>query len=413
LYGAVYIDLWDDFVKIGEGDGAYTNDKVHLTAQAYRIWCKKIAAEVNATCTYDDKAVNNFCGQSGVHALRASYFAMSPVNDGDILMVGDGTICGMEWHELMHSDKVKSRGTGWGVPGANISTNAGMLEGMLQGKGKPAQIYFYTGTADVTATGADLEAIATSYKAMVEKAHTLCPEAKIYVMSLLPYSNKATCDASIVPFNEKLQTLANELDYATYVDCFTPLAKEGAPKADYFTGVYLYGLGYAKLSETLAPLMKEADSKVTATTEAEAKTLRESLVARNALAAALTTAEKLSIGTGVGQFTAENAKAVTELIEAGYKLLAGTPTNEELNTQTTTLTAAIAALGEKLNMPTASTTSKEVWYQMSSLRSADRVVTSNGVGQGVTTSENQQYAESMWKFVSRTDGSYDIVNRGD
>ena len=53
----------------------------------------------------------------------------------------------------------------------------------------------------------------------------------------------------------------------------------------------------------------------------------------------------------------------------------------------------------------------EQWFRFTSLRSPDRYITNaDDVLVGVTTPED---ANSMWKFVDRGDGTYDIVNRTD
>ena len=68
---------------------------------------------------------------------------------------------------------------------------------------------------------------------------------------------------------------------------------------------------------------------------------------------------------------------------------------------------------EPLSFPTASTEGDEHWYQLTSLRSADRYFAPEGEGNvGVVGSLTEgQYASSMWKFVSRGDNTFDIVNR--
>ena len=53
----------------------------------------------------------------------------------------------------------------------------------------------------------------------------------------------------------------------------------------------------------------------------------------------------------------------------------------------------------------------ELWFRFTSQRSQDRYITNtDGALVGVTTPED---ANSMWKFVDRGDGTYDIVNRAD
>ena len=41
-----YIDLWDELQDIATGANEFSYDKLHLTANAYKVWCDKIAPYV-------------------------------------------------------------------------------------------------------------------------------------------------------------------------------------------------------------------------------------------------------------------------------------------------------------------------------------------------------------------------------
>ncbi len=73
-------------------------------------------------------------------------------------------------------------------------------------------------------------------------------------------------------------------------------------------------------------------------------------------------------------------------------------------------TAACAAA--EVNQPKASTESEAYWYVMNTPARDGRYPTSKGAGAGIT-GETTATAASIWKFVSRSDGSFDIVNYSD
>ena len=64
-------------------------------------------------------------------------------------------------------------------------------------------------------------------------------------------------------------------------------------------------------------------------------------------------------------------------------------------------------------LPTASTDVEEHWYSLCSSLRGSRYMHSNGAGMGLTGNGKTGSDRMMWKFVSRADGSFDIVNRAD
>jgi len=413
--GVTYIDLWDDFTKIAEGDNTYTLDNVHLTGAAYRTWCKKIAQYIgsDAACQYPDDAANNFSGLTGVSGMKSSHFAMAGVSDGDIILIGDCTFANGEWQELLHSSKVKNRASGYaGWPGADIATNTAMIPAIFKGRtdnGTPAQVYLLTGISDVNGAS-DLTSAKTAYKNMVDSVRKYAPTAKIVICGLLPVSTAATNTGNITTFNTYLQSLASTDGNIEYLDTYTPfVTTANVANTDYLTGNYLYGKGYAKLSGILAEKMGEG---FTATTEDSAAAAINLFATRNTLASAITTAEAMPIGEGAGKYSQTNAADLLSKVSDAYTLLASSDTTG-IAAKGTAITSALATLKTNINQPTASTTDSEVWYELYTPLRSNKYLTSNGAGSGVTGVAHTGYARSMWKFVSRTDGSFDIVNRKD
>jgi lysophospholipase L1-like esterase len=255
--GATYIDLWNSFLSLSQPNNTeLTLDGLHLKASGYRIWCNLLAPYVGSPCVYPADAVDQTAGLQGSLGMRASYFGMSQVKDSDILIIGDQMIHGGEWHELLHSAKVKSRGTGWGYPQGGMNNILAELPVILKGRpdnSAPAQIYLYIGAAEVNGT-TDIATLTATYKNIVQQIRALAPATPIYLLSLLPTSNATTNTHRVVAFNNSLRALANsgDIPQVNFIDCYTPMVQNDVGNPKYFVGNYLYGAGYVRLAQILA-----------------------------------------------------------------------------------------------------------------------------------------------------------------
>lgn len=407
-----YIDLWDALLPI-TNNASYSLDQLHPCGEAYRIWCKAIEQYVGLSTTYPDDAVNQFGGLGGSEGMRLSAFGMLPVAEGDILLIGDEMVHGGEWHELLGSGKVKSRGTGWGYPGPGIANLTKSVPVILKGRadnGEPAKIFLYAGAADANGSDA-VSDIKTRYEALVAAVRADAPTAQIYVQALLPTSNATTNTNRVVPVNEALQQIAEANENVTYVDDYTPFVSNGVANTAYFNGNYLYGKGYAKLAQLLAAHMGEG---VDAMTEEAAAAQYDLLVTRDTLAVAVASTYAYPAGEGVGQYSAESLKPVRDKVDEVYAALASTDiTAEDLIALKVSFTEALTAVNEGINKPLASTEGNEHWYKFYTPARDSRYMTSNGAGNNVTGGDDENYARSMWKLQERADGSFDIINRAD
>ena len=407
-----YIDLWDALFDVTQNNN-HTLDGLHLTASGYRIWCKAIASYVGSECVYPDQAVDQTAGMGGSLGMRASYFGMLPVKEGDVLMIGDEMLHGGEWHELLNCKKVKNRGTGWGYPGATIANVLAEIPVILKGRpdnGQPDKVFLYVGAAD--ANGAtDLTTLKSNYQTLVSKIREQAANTKIYIQALLPTSNAATNSNRVVPFNTKLKEIANSMPHVEYVDIYTPFVDNGVASNTYFKGNYVYGKGYAKLSQIIAPLIGD---DATAITNEQAEAQYNYLTARNSLGAAIITASGIRIGNSVGEYTTQNAKPLLDGIESAYTLLnKENATTSELTAEASKFNNLTQQILPAINKPLLSTEKNTYWYKAYTPLRDNRYLTSNGSGQGTTGENEHNYAKGMWKFIKRTDGSLNIVNRED
>ena len=410
-FGATYVDLWDKMQ--GTLDGSITLDGLHLKASGYRIWCKEIAKYVGSECVYQDSYTDITGGLGGAHGMRCTYFGMAPVKATDVLIIGDGTINGAEWSELLHNPNVKRRATGWGGAGTDMNTITSMLPAIFTGNGNkvaPKQILLEFGYQEATQK-IDADSIARKYKIFLDKVRSYAPTTPIKIMAVYP-SNTADINTSyIVPLNTNLKAMTDTIENVDFIEgTYTELVKNGVANTDYFNSYYVYGRGYAKLSQVLAPHIEGS----TPITDEEANARIATFNARTTLTKAINTAEALSEGNGVGQYKTEDLAEVKAGIEEGYALLAKDGvTDEEFTTKGTTYTTLINNVLPKINLPENSRKGESHWYQLSTPNRNNRYTTSQGAGNQLIGGDKTALTSTMWKFSKREDGTYDIINRAD
>lgn len=407
---ATYIDLWDDLISLSQNSD-HTLDALHLSASGYRIWCKKIAPYVGQTCTYPDNAANNYGGITASQGMRISYFAMSKVLKDDILMIGDEMVHGGEWHELLGRPEVKNRGTSWGYPGADLNIIKAGLEPMLKGRSDnevPAKVFLSAGTAEANNTNKSIDNIAAEYRTLVEEIRRLAPTTAIYLQSLPPNANATHNTNRVVPINARIQAIAESMENVTYVDTYSALVLNGAANPRYFTGNYLYGRGYARVSQILAQHIDGAQP----TTDEQADARIALFEARTALANALSRIELLNVGNAVGQYSPTSTAPLRAKLDESYALLAAenTPT-ADFTTKAEELNTLLANL--QRIMPTVSEGENVTWYNLLTPLRGNRYTASKGAGQAMMGEPKRLTATHMWKFERRQDGSYNIINRAD
>lgn len=410
--GVTFINLWNDLISVRNGQNSL--DRLHLLASGYRIWCKKIAPYVGSDCVYQDGYENLTAGLGGSYGMRASYFGMLPVKATDVLMIGDGTVHGGEWHELLHCDKVKNRGTGWGYPGAGIDVIKSEIPVILAGNGNktaPAKIFLYVGAQDANGT-ADLDVLKTSYAGIITEIRKYAPATKVYIQSLLPVNNASTNSSRVVPFNEKLKEIAAASENVEYIDTYTSMVAGGVANTAYFNGNYVWGKGYAKLSQILAPYLQEEGA--VATSDEEAAAVYDTYAARTTLMQNILSVADLRFGEGAGTYPSDRKAEVEAAVTAAEDILKQeNPAAAAVTAAASRFNTVIQNLLSVINQPALSDGGTEKWHRIFTPLRSNRYLTSNGGGAGVTGEEKNRFAKSMWKFTARQDGTLNIVNRND
>ena len=84
-----------------------------------------------------------------------------------------------------------------------------------------------------------------------------------------------------------------------------------------------------------------------------------------------------------------------------------------LTEQKTALETALNDALKTVVLPKASTETDEYWYTFCSTLRGNRYMHANGTGSGLTGGTASNTHRMMWKFVSRGNGTFDIINRAD
>ena len=412
-YGITYVDLWDDLFSLTQ-DNTHTLDGLHMKASGYQVWTKKIEGLVGASTVYPDDCVtaqstNGISNAS--YAMRATIFSMLPVNEGDILVVGDEMIHGGAWHELLNSDKVKNRGTGWGYasPGLDvILKEIPLIFNTRSGSCRPSKVLLYAGAAEINGSVA-LSTIENNYRSVITKIKECAPGATVCIMSLLPTTNYSTNVNRVIKFNECLKAMADADAAIEYIDIYTGFENGNVASSGYFSGNYLNAFGYVEVAQRIAAALP--DEALVALTDDEAQRNYRTFELRSALGNALVVAAKLKEGDGAGEYSAAALAALNALVDSAYSMLRDGATEEEYTAMAEQITAAAQSALQGINQPQLSNGGNEIWYRLSTPNRGSRYLTSGGDGIAAFGAEMNNLAKSQWKFVPRNDGTVDIVNR--
>lgn len=191
--GVTYIDVYSRVVDTGTPPGiaqAYTNDNLHVVASGYREWTRGYEAYTGIAPVWPEGGNTYLNNLNTFENLMLSEYALLPVNDGDILMLGDYNVQTGEWMELLGDARVKNRGIGigWGY-----SLTLDKLRSVVPYivKGKPGKIFLQCGVRDV-AGSSTVAAAWTAYQDAVEAIRRAAPDAEVYLQSLIPGTDAST-----------------------------------------------------------------------------------------------------------------------------------------------------------------------------------------------------------------------------
>lgn len=401
-----FINLYTLLPEVGRADAQFTFDGLHLTAKGYAVWCHAIEQYVGSPTIYPQAGAMTFDngGLSGSLGMRTTYFSQYPVAEDDVLFIGDELIHSGEWAELLGNNHVKNRGNGWGYAQNTLSDIASAISPIFHGgQAHPAKVFLYAGTYDLN--NGSVDNAAQKYQGIVSQIRTLSPQTRIYLMGVIPNAAASVNAQKYVPFNARLQEMAAADEQVEYVDTYTPFLQGDAANASYITEGYLYGAGYGLMAETLAPVV----GNCTPVTMEAAKARIELNKHRNALGAAIHSALDVEYGDSMGQYSGVSATNMEAALNAAYGVLGNASADASALDAAAENVRNAAPAPADINQPKASTAGDEHWYTFcSSLRGKYYITEIGGKLVGGSNTGNRNM---MWKFVRRSDNTFDIVNR--
>lgn len=384
--GATFVDLWEPLSGI-TSDRSVSFEGLHLTAKGYTIWGREIAKYVGAECSMPDPETAQYisCNLNGSYGMRFTSFSAYTVKPSDILIIGDEMVHGGEWHELLNNPNVKNRGTVWGYGGHNITDWIRCMDAIFDAnpsrKAAPEKVFLYVGQVPLY-SNTEMSVIINNYTALINRIRRSAPSTEINIMSLVPRSNAADNSNLTLPFNDRLKALANSLDNVNFVDIYTPLSISGGADADpaCIVGNYVYGKGYNRIAQVLAPLTGGS-----AMTDEQFDAHYALLMARTELGALM-------------QKASGSSPELKAAVADARKLLRGEPSLEQLQ-------EAVARLSDAM-MPQGG---KDIFYSISDQRLGRFCAEQAGFVTSVTA-DAANSAAAQWCLIPRSDGSFDIVN---
>lgn len=106
--GVNFINLTETMNALGT-PSQWAYDGLHPSGNAYRAWCQFIAPNVGLDCAYHPTATHSTGGFGAVQGIRAGQFGLMPVYEDDILILGDGWVDAVQWHEFFGNANVRNR----------------------------------------------------------------------------------------------------------------------------------------------------------------------------------------------------------------------------------------------------------------------------------------------------------------
>lgn len=188
---------------------------------------------------------------------RVTLFNLLPVEEGDIVFLGNSITDGSEFHEIFFNPNIKNRGI-------NSDVISGVRERLYQvTDGAPSKIFLLIGINDIS-HGKTAEQIAEEYEGLVKDIRAASPETTLYVQSIMPinndfgrYKNLKGKEKTITEVNSRLREIANA-NGAVYVDLWPVLADSSTGKLRrQFTndGLHLLGKGYKAWADAISDLV--------------------------------------------------------------------------------------------------------------------------------------------------------------
>ncbi len=231
-----------------------------MTSLLSYIWPRPLVSGL-ALASLMALSVADIAAQDSYWHQRVTLFDRLPVEEDDIVFLGNSITDGGEFTELFGMDNCLNRGI-----------RSDIINGVMKRvdqvtKGHPKKIFLLIGINDVS-HGHSAEKIASMYEALVAKIRKDSPESMLYVQSVMPinndfrrYKNLLGREKVIPELNGYLEDIATRHG-AVYVDLWPALVDKGGTKlAKEYTndGLHLTGAGYQAWASVIGPLVRDEE----------------------------------------------------------------------------------------------------------------------------------------------------------
>ena len=199
---------------------------------------------------------------STYYQQRVSHFKLIPVNENDIVFVGNSITDGAEWSELFNDTTIKNRG----ISG---DFSAGILHRINDiVKQKPGKIFLLIGVNDL-ARGISTDSVIRNILLTADWIKQESPSTQLFIQSILPvsdvfkkFSGHTNKTDSILKINSRLKKESENHRY-NYIDLHTFFCnKQGKLNVKYTNdGLHLLAEGYILWKHLVFPYLYGIEEK--------------------------------------------------------------------------------------------------------------------------------------------------------
>jgi lysophospholipase L1-like esterase len=183
----------------------------------------------------------------------------SPPAPGSVICIGSSH---MQFWKSVQADLAPLTVRNFGVGGSRMTHAADLFVDHLVIPFKPRAVILYEGSNDINA-GTKPEEVLANFQKLHRKLHAALPEARLYVLSVVPSPGKRF--EKITDLRKTNELLAKECatqPWMKFIDITEPLiGADGQPKAECFIpgDIHMLPAGYAVWKSVIAPVIVPAE----------------------------------------------------------------------------------------------------------------------------------------------------------
>jgi lysophospholipase L1-like esterase len=183
----------------------------------------------------------------------------SPPAPGSVICIGSSH---MQFWKSVQADLAPLTVRNFGVGGSRMTHAADLFVDHLVIPFKPRAVILYEGSNDINA-GTKPEEVLANFQKLHRKLHAALPEARLYVLSVVPSPGKRF--ARIADLRKANALLAQECasqPWMKFIDITEPLiGADGKPRAELFIpgDIHMLPAGYAVWKSVIAPVVVPAE----------------------------------------------------------------------------------------------------------------------------------------------------------